>query len=83
MADVTAYEPGQFCWTDLATTDPVGAKRQLHDRIADQIGLTPAGLRENGWAIAQDEVGAKRADTAKPKKRASSRDRMKVVGGAG
>ena len=57
-------------------------KSSLH-RFADQIGLTPAGLRENGWAIAQDEVGAKRADTAKPKKRASSRDRMKVVGGAG
>lgn len=32
---------------------------QLH-RYRDQIGLTPAGLRENGWAIAVDEVGAKR-----------------------
>lgn len=32
---------------------------QLH-RYRDQIGLTPAGLRENGWAIAADEVGAKR-----------------------
>ncbi|HLS01163.1 MAG TPA: hypothetical protein VK054_04165 [Beutenbergiaceae bacterium] len=28
---------------------------QLH-RYRDQIGLTPAGLRENGWAIAQPEV---------------------------
>lgn len=36
-------------------------KSALH-RFADQIGLTPAGLRENGWAIAQDEVGARRAD---------------------
>lgn len=34
---------------------------QLH-RYRDQIGLTPAGLRENGWAIAKDEVGAKRAE---------------------
>lgn len=32
---------------------------QLH-RYRDQVGLTPAGLRENGWAIARDEVGAKR-----------------------
>lgn len=36
-------------------------KNSLH-RFADQIGMTPAGLRENGWAIAQDEVGAKAAD---------------------
>ncbi|MCC3311512.1 hypothetical protein [Nocardia africana] len=30
-------------------------------RFADQIGLTPAGLRENGWEIASDEVAAARA----------------------
>ncbi|WP_333810788.1 hypothetical protein [Timonella senegalensis] len=29
---------------------------QLH-RFRDQIGLTPAGLKENGWAIAPVEVG--------------------------
>lgn len=29
---------------------------QLH-RLADQVGLTPAGLRENGWVVARDEVG--------------------------
>lgn len=34
---------------------------QLH-RFADQIGMTPAGLKENGWAIVTDEVGEKRAD---------------------
>jgi hypothetical protein len=57
-------------------------KNSLH-RFADQIGMTPAGLRENGWAIAQDEVGAKAADR-KPAARKSSRDRMTVVsGGAG
>lgn len=32
---------------------------QMH-RYRDQIGLTPAGLKENGWAIAVDAVGAKR-----------------------
>jgi hypothetical protein len=36
-------------------------KNSLH-RFADQIGMTPAGLKENGWKIAADEVGAKRAD---------------------
>jgi hypothetical protein len=34
-------------------------KNSLH-RFADQIGLTPAGLKENGWAIAQDEVAQRR-----------------------
>ena len=33
---------------------------QLH-RLADQVGLTPAGLRENGWSVAKDEVAAKAA----------------------
>jgi len=36
-------------------------KNSLH-RFADQIGLTPAGLKENGWAIAADEVTARRED---------------------
>lgn len=44
---------------------------QLH-RFRDQIGLTPAGLKENGWAIAADEVGAKArtkaADSQAPKR---------------
>ncbi len=26
MGERTSYEPGTFCWTDLATTDPEGAK---------------------------------------------------------
>lgn len=34
-------------------------------RFADQIGLTPAGLKENGWAVAADEVAAKAAEKTK------------------
>jgi len=58
-------------------------KGSLH-RFADQIGLTTAGLAEMGWAVAVDEVGAKRADQPKQRaaKRVSSRDRLKVVGDA-
>lgn len=68
-----------LCESSEATAADKGS---LH-RFADQIGLTPAGLRENGWAIATDEVGAKAAEKAAPARR-SSRDRMKVVtGGAG
>lgn len=55
---------------------------QLH-RYRDQIGLTPAGLKENGWAIAVDEVAARAAEKT-PAKAKSSRERMKVLtGGAG
>lgn len=35
-------------------------KNSVH-RFADQIGLTPAGLKENGWKIAADELAEKRA----------------------
>jgi len=34
---------------------------QLH-RYRDQLGLTPAGMKENGWAIASNEVAGKRAE---------------------
>ena len=33
-------------------------------RLADQIGMTPAGLVENGWKISEDDVGKARASKA-------------------
>lgn len=50
-------------------------------RLADQIGLTPAGLRENGWAIADvaPETTTPPAPTAKRGR--SPRERLKVVPG--
>jgi hypothetical protein len=51
-------------------------------RLADQIGLTPAGLKENGWKIAEDQVAAKRA-AKKATARPSARSRMTVVRGNG
>ena len=58
------------CESSEATAADKGA---IH-RFADQIGMTPAGLKENGWAIARDEVGAKAAEksaepAAKPQRR--------------
>lgn len=47
---------------------------QLH-RLADQIGMTPAGLKENGWVIAHDEMVERR----KPVAKSSARDRLKAV----
>ncbi len=36
---------------------------QLH-RFRDQIGLTPAGLRENGWEIVADELDERRVSVS-------------------
>lgn len=48
-------------------------------RFADQVGLTPAGLKENGWKIAGDETAPRRRESrATP---ARPRSRFKVVGG--
>lgn len=62
---------------------PASLLAQLH-RFADQLGLTPAGLRENGWAIAADEVGAKaeekKAAAAPPPARPR---RLRAVGDGG
>ncbi len=56
-------------------------------RLADQIGLTPAGLKENGWKIAPDDQAAAPSPASgparTPKKRPSSRDRLRVVAGGG
>lgn len=56
---------------------------QLH-RFADQIGMTTAGLAEMGWKVSVDEVSKKAAEKSSApegSKKASSRDRMRVVDG--
>lgn len=50
--------------TFLVCTGPeakAADKSSLH-RFGDQLGLTPAGLRENGWAIVRSELDLKRAE---------------------
>lgn len=51
-------------------------------RFADQIGLTPAGLRENGWSIVADEVTPRREAKA-PVKRQPSARRLRVAADGG
>lgn len=54
---------------------------QLH-RYRDQIGLTPAGMRENGWSIAKDELSERRESA--PVSAASApapQRRLRAVGG--
>lgn len=50
-------------------------------RLGDQIGMTPAGLKENGWQIAAVEPDRATGTAGKP--RGSSRARLKVVGNGG
>ena len=51
-------------------------------RLADQIGMTPAGLKENGWSIAvlSQAPSVKSED---PVPRSSSKGRLRVVRGSG
>ena len=49
-------------------------------RYKDQLGLTPAGLRENGWSIVRDEVTPKRAERTAP---AAPARRLRAVGDGG
>ncbi|MFI5426069.1 hypothetical protein [Aeromicrobium sp. UC242_57] len=78
---------GEYCrLKTVIEFDPAASAAlvgQLH-RYRDQIGLTPAGLKDNGWAIAVDEVAAKAASkssggSARPESQSSSRSRMAMV----
>lgn len=72
-------------WSVRMEADDAGASLgNVVVRLADQIGMTPAGLKENGWAVAKDEVGQRRAVAAKPAaapRRPSARDRLKAASG--
>lgn len=49
----------------------------------NEIGLTPDGLRMNGWAIVVDEVAKQAAKkTTAPKKKAAPARRLRSVGGS-
>lgn len=57
---------------------PASALAQVH-RLGDQLGLTPAGLVENGWKIARDEVAPRRSTKA-PAQVVEPRRRLRAVG---
>lgn len=64
------------------SSDATAADKNSLHRFADQIGLTPAGLKENGWKVAADEVSAKRADEQRPA-RNSVKSRLAFVADGG
>ena len=67
-------------WYVKAEAEEVAAAvlGQVH-RLADQIGLTPAGLKENGWKVGS-VIAEQSATGTNGAGRASSRTRLKVVG---
>lgn len=73
---------------ELSIEPGPGLVAQLH-RFRDQIGLTPAGLSENGWQIepAPNSDGTPAVQVIEETKRPSSRSRLpsnvKVVKGGG
>lgn len=79
VADLVKYQV-----RDDADDAPAALATSIR-RLRDDLGLTHAGLAANGWAIAVDELAEKRETKpqAKPRRPASSRDRMKVVASDG
>ncbi|AGW41730.1 hypothetical protein O159_22910 [Leifsonia xyli subsp. cynodontis DSM 46306] len=74
---------GEYCRLKTIVERDPGANAtlvgQLH-RFRDQIGLTPAGMRENGWAIAVDVVAEKREERSETPTAAPAR-RLRAVNG--
>ena len=67
-------------WT-VRSEDPEASAAimaQVH-RLGDQLGLTPAGLRENGWSIVRDEIAPRREAHESVPAKASPR-RLRAVG---
>lgn len=54
-------------------------------RLADQVGMTPAGLKENGWTIGSAEAASTSEGKPGPpaQARPSSKTRFKVYDGEG
>jgi hypothetical protein len=57
---------------------PMAVWTNLRQARAD-LGLTPAGLIENGWKIAEDEVAARREKKPVARSSASAKDRLAAI----
>ena len=77
---------GEFCRVKAAVELDAGSNASLVSRLREyrnEIGLSPDGLKTNGWAISTDEV-AKQATkkAAAPAKKTAPTRRLRSVGGA-
>lgn len=78
---------GEFCRVKASVELEAGGNAALVSRLREyrnEIGLSPDGLRANGWAIARDEVtprAAKKA-AAKPAEKTTPTRRLRSVSGS-
>lgn len=70
-------------WCEIERAEASTSRGTLVRQLADSLGLTMPGMHSLRWRIAADETATKRAERTAPVKRASSRDRLKVVTGDG
>ena len=88
-----AWSMESWRWLNIADLVRLQVRGEAHDapvniatvtrQLRADLGLTPAGLKENGWAIAVDQIGARREEKAAAPPRLSSRSKMlRAVGGA-
>jgi len=83
-----AWSTQSWRWLSVADLVRLQVRGEAHDapvniatvvrQLRADLGLTPAGLKENGWAIATVEVGPTPAESAAPA-RVSSRSKLTVV----
>ena len=86
-----AWSMQSWRWLNVADLVRLQVRGEAHDapvniatvvrQLRADLGLTPAGLKENGWAIAENEVAAKAAEKAESTEPASRpQRRMRAVG---
>lgn len=90
-----AWSMQPWRWLNVADLVRLQVRGEAHDapvniatvvrQLRADLGLTPAGLKENGWAIAADEVAAKAAEKSAPVEDDADdpRTRLAMVPGGG
>ena len=63
------------------SSDAKAADRGSLHRFADQIGLTPAGLKENGWMVKADDLADRRVDPVVEVESDEVAARRRAIGG--
>ena len=72
-----------FVRWSVRAEDPEASAATINaaQRLADQIGLTPAGLKENGWLIVADDAASNPDQQQKQKTAAGGKGTSRTNGG--
>lgn len=77
---------GEFCRIKAAVELDPDSNAALLSRLREyrnEIGLSPDGLRANGWGIAVDQIAKQAAKKTTPRKKTAPTRRLRSVGGRG